>query len=230
MRQLTLNLQLNERVTFDHFIVGSNNQLVSALKKIPESAEFSWYLWGEKGVGRTHLLQSCAHAAHQLSLKVMYIALADYPVLSPDIIRGIDQYDLVLWDDVDAIAGLNQWEVALFHAYNQLQASDAKLICTASASPLASQIQLPDFRTRLASGLTFQVKSLRDEEKLTALQQRARSRGMQLSDPVGNYLMSHYSRDMPALLAFLDELDAVSLQEKRLLTIPFVKSVLKQLE
>ena len=67
---------------------------------------------------------------------------------------------------------------------------------------------------------------LRDEEKLAALQQRAKSRGMQLNDHVGRYLLSHCPRDMSALFSTLDQLDSASLEEKRLLTIPFVKSVL----
>jgi DnaA family protein len=226
VRQMTLNLQLNERITFDSFIVGDNAELIDALRNVSQSTEFCWYLWGERGVGRSHLLQSCAYAANQLQLKVMYIALADYQKSSPDIVRGMDQYDIVLWDDVDAIAGLNEWEVALFHAYNQLQAAGSKLICTATIPSLSSSIKLADFRTRLAAGVTYQVKPLRDEEKLAALQQRAKSRGMQLSDSVGRYLLSHCPRDMSALFSCLDQLDSASLEEKRLLTIPFVKSVL----
>lgn len=168
MRQLTLDLHLNERVTFDNFIVGENAEAVHALQTLFSNTEFCWYLWGEPGVGRTHLLQSLVHAVNQVQKKVMYISLADYQSLSPDIVRGIDQYDLVLWDDVDAIAGLHEWEVALFHGYNQLQSVGAKLVCSAAHSPLASEIQLPDFRTRLAAGVTYQIKPLHDEEKIAA--------------------------------------------------------------
>lgn len=228
MRQLTLDLHLNERVTFDSFIVGENAEAVHALRAIFSNTEFCWYLWGELGVGRTHLLQSVAHAANQLQKKVMFISLADYQALSPDIVRGIDQYDLVLWDDVDAIAGLDEWEVALFHGYNQLQSAGAKLVFTAANSPLTSPIHLPDFRTRLAAGVTYQIKPLHDEEKLAALQQRAKSRGMHLNDSVARYLLNHCPRDLSALFSCLDQLDAASLEEKRMLTIPFVKSVLIQ--
>lgn len=226
MRQLTLNLQLNERITFDSFIVGDNAELIDTLKKFFHSAEFCWYLWGEQGVGRSHLLQSCAFAAHQQNLTVNYISLADYKKISTDILQGLEQYDVVLWDDIDVIAGITEWEEALFHAYNQLQSASAKLLCTAISSPLSSPLHLADLRSRLAAAVTYQVKSLRDEEKLAALQQRAKSRGMQLNDHVGRYLLSHCPRDMSALFAALDQLDSASLEEKRLLTIPFVKSVL----
>ncbi len=226
MRQLTLNLHLSEKITFDNFIVGENLELMSALKNLFSNDEFCWYLWGEQSVGRTHLLQACANYASQLQKKAMYVALSDYVNLSPDIVRGMDQYDIVLWDDVDSIAGLNEWEVALFHAYNQLQSAGSKLICTASMSPLSCQIQLPDFRSRLAAGVTYQIKPLCDEDKLTALQQRANLRGMQLSDSVGHYMLSHCSRNLSDLFALLDKLDSASLEEKRLLTVPFVKTVL----
>ena len=226
MWQLTLNLQLNERITFDSFIVGDNAQLINALKNLLDSREFSWYLWGEQGVGRSHLLQSCAYAAHQNNMAVNYIPFADHLKLSPDILQGLDQYEIVLWDDVDAIAGIPEWEEALFHAYNQLHSAGAKLLCTAISSPLSSPLQLADLRSRLAAAVTYQVKPLRDEEKVAALQQRAKSRGMQLNDQVGRYLLSHCPRDMSALFSTLDQLDSASLEEKKLLTIPFVKSVL----
>lgn len=227
MRQLTLNLHPNEKITFESFVVGENSELINALKNIFSNQEFFWYLWGEHSAGCSHLLQACANFAHQLQKKVMYIALSDFSNLSPDIVRGIDQYDLVLWDDVDAIVGLNEWEVALFHAYNQLQIAGAKLICTASMSPSSIPIQLADFRSRLAAGVTYQVKALSDDEKLTALQHRAKLRGIQLSDAVGHYLLSHCPRNLSDLFALLDKLDSASLEEKRLLTIPFVKAVLQ---
>ncbi len=226
MRQLTLDFHLNERITLESFIVGENLHLVSALKNLFSSSEFCWYLWGEIGVGRSHLLQAIAYAANQKKYAVNYISLADYQKLSPEILLGLDQYEIVLWDDVDAIIGQPNWEEALFHAYNQLQAKGAKLICTATAPALATPFRLADLRSRLAAAITFQVKSLHDDEKLLVLQQRAKSRGMHLNDSVGRYLLSHCPRDMSALLACLDKLEAASLEEKRLLTIPFIKTAL----
>lgn len=226
MRQLTLNLSLTERVSFESFVVGKNTQLVSALKNLFTSPERCWYLWGEAGVGRTHLLQACASAAHQQQYSVNFIPFSDYQKMSVDILQGVDQYDINCWDDVDAIAGLPEWEEALFHAYNQLQSAGTKLLCTALSSPLVSPIKLADLRSRLAAAVTYQIKPLQDEEKVAALQRRAKSRGMQLNDQVGRYLLSHYSRDLAALFSCLDQLDSASLEEKRMLTIPFVKSVL----
>jgi DnaA family protein len=226
MHQLTLNLQLNEKISFDSFIAGENAQLIASLKNLFSSQEFCWYLWGEQGVGKSHLLQSCASSAHQQNFTVNYISLGDYQNLSPEILIGMDQYDLIIWDDVDAIAGKSEWEKALFHAYNRLQSAGSKLLCSAISSPLSSPLQLADLRSRLAAAITYQLKPLHDEEKLSALQQRAKSRGMHISDQVGRYLLSHCPRDMSALFSCLDQLDSASLQEKRLITIPFVKSVL----
>lgn len=226
MRQMTLDLHLNERVTFESFIVGDNAQLILSLKNLFDNAEFCWYLWGEKGVGRSHLLQAIAYAANQKKYTMNYISLADYQKMSPEILFGLDQYDIVLWDDVDAIIGEPNWEEALFHAYNQLQARGAKLICTASSPALSTPFRLADLRSRLAAAITFQVKPLQDDEKLLFLQQRAKSRGMHLNDQVGRYLLNHCPRDMSALLAFLDLLDAASLEEKRLLTIPLCRRIL----
>jgi DnaA family protein len=62
-----------------------------------------------------------------------------------------------------------------------------------------------------------------DEQKITALQQRANQRGMELNDEVGRYLITRFSREMPNLISLLDTLDRVSLAEQRRLTIPLVK-------
>jgi DnaA family protein len=87
-------------------------------------------------------------------------------------------------------------------------------------------IILPDLKSRLTSGATYQVHRLSDEQKINALQLRASKRGLQLTKTVGQFLLTRCSRDMPLLFSTLQKLDKASLAEKRRLTIPFVKKVL----
>ena len=85
---------------------------------------------------------------------------------------------------------------------------------------------LPDLQSRLAWGLTLEIKNLTDQEKIGVLQLRATFRGFQLSDDVASYLIHHCSRNMRDLFALLEKLDQASLIAKRKITIPFVKRVI----
>ena len=75
--------------------------------------------------------------------------------------------------------------------------------------------------------MSFQVHTLSDEQKLAALQQRAKARGLQLEEEVGEFLLRHCPRDTRFLFEILEKLDAASLVAQRKLTIPFVRSILQ---
>ena len=83
-----------------------------------------------------------------------------------------------------------------------------------------------DLATRLATGLTYRVLGLTDEEKRAALAAHARSRGFALADEVSAYLLNHARRDMGSLMAALDSLDRYSLETGRAITVPLLKAAL----
>ena len=83
-------------------------------------------------------------------------------------------------------------------------------------------------RTRLGWGLVYQVHVLNDEEKTLALHQHAQTQGFELPGEVTQYLLRHGRRDLPYLLAMLDELDAHCLRlKKRAATVPLLKEVMR---
>jgi len=88
-------------------------------------------------------------------------------------------------------------------------------------------IRLRDLASRLASGPTWKLQSMRDEDQLAALQLRSRWRGLELPDEVGQFLLRRTDRSSAALFALLDKLDQAALTAQRRLTVPFVKSVLE---
>jgi DnaA family protein len=81
--------------------------------------------------------------------------------------------------------------------------------------------------TRLGWGLVFQVHGLSDEEKIEALQSHAAARGFELAPGVANYLLRHWRRDLPSLLAALEALDRYSLETKRPVTVPLLRELLQ---
>ena len=94
------------------------------------------------------------------------------------------------------------------------------------SSPSELPITLADLRSRLLSGETWALEELTDEDKVVALQQRATGRGFNLSDGVARYLIDRQRRDMTSLIGILDKLDRLSLEQKKLITLPFVKTLI----
>lgn len=210
-RQLTLDLIRPRTPSFDNFVVGRNAEPLSILRAIAAGrGEAFVYLWGEPGCGRTHLLAALATARPALFVD----AQAPLPDFAPEA-------TLYLVDDVDARDAESQQR--LFVLMNEVRARPGTtLVSTGSAAPA----QLPlrdDIRTRLAWGLVYQVHALTDDEKATALDAHARSRGLALPPDVIAYLLTHMPRDMRTLVAIVDALDEYALAARRSVTVPLVR-------
>jgi DnaA family protein len=156
----------------------------------------------------------------------MYLPLAELKEIGPGMLEGVDQLPLVAIDDLQEVMGDADWEEALFHLYNRIRDRQSHLLIGANTPPAQCGGKLPDLVSRLSWGITYQVETLSDEEKVQALILRARQRGFDLLDDVAVFIMNRGPRDMAGLCQILDQLDQASLKEKRKLTIPFVKSEL----
>ncbi|HEX6635487.1 MAG TPA: DnaA/Hda family protein, partial [Usitatibacter sp.] len=124
-------------------------------------------------------------------------------------------------DDVERLS--EERQVALFNAFNE--GAFARLVVAAAAAPRDVRLRR-DLATRLATGLTYRVLPLTDEEKRAALAAHARARGFALAEEVGAYLLTHARRDMGSLMAALDSLDRYSLETGRPITVPLLKAAL----
>jgi DnaA family protein len=85
----------------------------------------------------------------------------------------------------------------------------------------------PDLATRLGWGLVYQVQGLNDMEKAQALQEHARARGFILPQEVLDYLLRHWRRDLPSLMAVLEALDRITLEQQRPVTVPLLRQLLQ---
>lgn len=226
--QLTLPLQFSDEVRLDNFIAGDNTQILHTLSHLmPLGGWDYYYLWGAPGSGKSHLLQACCAHLMAQGISVSYFNLTDVLVTQGAILQGLEQFEVVALDDVHVVAGNSDWEEALFTCFNALQDAGRLLLVSATAPPAKTALALPDLVSRLQSGVIYALKPLQDDDKIVVLQQRARAHGLDLSAEVGQYLLNHHQRDMPKLLGALELLDKASLENKRRLTIPFVKEVLR---
>lgn len=221
MRQLLLDLGAEKPQTLDTFAIGKNQELLYLLKQVTTQASSTLsdrfiYLWGELGAGRTHLLRALATFP-----KTRYIA-AD---AADDAFLFTSDIMLYMVDDCEKLPPDAQ--IAVFNLFNQVRENGGVLVTAGSVAPAILPVR-EDLRTRLGWGLIYQVHGLTDEEKIAALTLAAHARGFALAPGVLPYLITHYRRDMRSLSAMLDALDRYSLETKRPITLPLLRSLLQQ--
>ena len=223
MTQLLLDIAPDWTPTLDNFVVGRNVELLSALRHAlaGTAQERCFYLWGSAGSGKSHLLQAWVDQARKLgrsaSLVPAALAAAEMPQAG----------QMVALDGVEALDDAAQ--VALFALYNQMRESGGLLLVSGMNAPAHLTLR-DDLRTRLGWGLVYQVHGLNDAEKAQALEGHAQARGFALPPEVTQYLLRHGRRDLPALLALLDKLDAHSLRMQRVPSVPLLKEVMQDLQ
>lgn len=210
MRQLLLDFTRAPAPTFANYIHGRNAELAHALQDalVRGNAERVVYIWGETGAGKTHLLKAFATAAGARYVRGEQFMASDA--------RGV-----FVLDDAERLAEARQ--VELFNAFNER--AFEFLLVSAAAAPRDVALRR-DLATRLATGLTYRVLPLTDEEKRAALAAHAAARGFRLGDDVAAYLLTHARRDMGSLIAALDSLDRYSLETGRPITVPLLKAAL----
>lgn len=230
--QLALNLRLRDASSFENFLVARNREpferVQTSVARLAgaRSTPAQWlYLWGEGGCGKTHLLEAACRAAQVQGQTALYIPLREKTTLSTALLEDMEQSALVCVDDVQAIAGDQVWEAALFALYEHLRGQGGMLILAAQSSPAGSDFKLADLSSRLAAGLVYQLHALSEAEKISALRLRAQRRGLTMTEEVANYLLTRFPRDTHSLFALLDRLDVATLAAQRRLTIPFLRGL-----
>jgi DnaA family protein len=219
MRQLLLDLGAEKPQTLDTFIVGNNEELLQLLRLFAGRAaalprDRFVYLWGESGIGKSHLLRAL------MAPDARYIPAGS----EPEAYAYAPGISLYLMDDCDQLTP--EAQIAAFGLFNQVR-ENGGLLAAAGAVPPAALAVREDLRTRLGWGLIYQLRGLTDDEKIEALTHAAQARGITLSPGVLPYLITHFRRDMQSLAAMLDALDHYSLETQRPVTLPLLRSLLQ---
>lgn len=207
MNQLPLTLARPPAPTLDNFVVGRNATALAALRALAQApaVDGTVYLYGEPGAGRSHLLHALREAWRaQGRAAAQFIAIDDVQTL----------------DD--------EAQQRLFDAFNHVRVAGGAVLAAGDRSPRELRVR-EDLRTRLASGLTFQLHALSDEEKRAALLDRARALGMPLTAAMASYILAHARRDMRTLIGVVDAIDRHSLTAKRPVTLPLIREALQAL-
>lgn len=224
--QLPLSFEAEGAKTFSAFYPGPNQQLLEIMYGFAEGrhADQQHYVWGESGVGKTHLLNACCHSAAAQGFRVVYIPAS--MVSSAEMFEGLGDSDLVCIDDLDQLPAVAEIELGLFSLFNTLLGQGGRILLASACALPALPVKLPDLRTRLGWGASYRLKRLEAADVREALKAQASTAGLLLDDNVIDYMMNHLPRDIDTQTGILKQLDRASMQTKRRITIPLVREVL----
>lgn len=225
--QIPLPLEPRRGGRFEDFVAGPNAATVAAVKALLEAPDASLFLNGPQASGKTHLLNAACCQARELGQTAFYLGLKRVPADAVGSLEGLETMGLVCIDDLQQVAGNDAWEEGLFHFINRLRAARGRLLVASDTRLSLLPLKLPDLASRLAWGLRLELAPLQDADKLELIQLRATAGGIELPKEVGAYLIRRGHRSPQRLVEAVEELRQAAFVDKRRITVPLARQVLR---
>ena len=234
--------ELNERLTFEEFVVGPSNSFAHAaaigVAQSPGKAYNPLFIHGQSGLGKTHLLQAIGHRVMQTvaGARVAYVTtetlLNEYvdAIRSNTTLAFRNRYrnvDVLLVDDVHFISGKDGLQEEFFHTFNTLYNARKQIILTSDR--LARDI--PDLEERLVTrfqwGLMIGLEKPNFETRLAILRYKQQSANLQLSEDVLMFIAENIQSNVRALECGLNTAMWYANQQPGVITVERVRDILK---
>ncbi len=223
--QLPLRLRFSAPRRIDAFVAGDNAGVVDALTALAHGrGRDNVFLSGPEGSGKTHLLGALIADTPG----AFYLPLSQLGDQTELLIGAISPSPLICVDEVDAIAGDRNIEIALFDLFNRVSENKGRIVFAARTVPARIGIVLPDLVSRLSSLAQLSLRPLSESSAREVLIQRAALRGFELEEGVLDFLFRRFPRNLGAMLELIDHLDTESLAQRRRVTVPFIRSIFQQ--
>lgn len=200
-----------EEYTFERFVVGSSNKFAHAaalaVADAPGKSYNPLFIYGQSGLGKTHLLYAIAHTIHAArpDYRIVYIK---GDAFTNELVAALresknqefrDKYrsaDVFLMDDVQFLAGRDFSQEEMFHTFNALYESGRQIVFTADRPP-KEMLRLDDrLRTRFEWGLPVDIQPPDYETRIAIIKNKAIRRGMNLPDPVLQYIAENITSNV----------------------------------
>jgi chromosomal replication initiator protein len=211
---------LNERYTFDNFIVGSGNELAYAacqsISVNPGTKYNPLFIYGGVGLGKTHLIQAVGNTLkqHDPDVRIVYVSTETFVNEFLDSIRFKKQgfahryrsADVLIVDDIQFIAGKEKTQEEFFHTFNALHQANKQIILTSDKPPKAIPTLEERLRSRFEWGMAIDIQPPDLETRQAILQTKAQSHDVVLPDDVVEYLAKHIQTNIRELEGSLNQL------------------------
>ncbi|NBV28633.1 hypothetical protein EBR43_00575 [bacterium] len=205
--QLTLGLKFGVKTTLDNFIVGDNQSVLERLKySLQSRSPVLIHLWGEEGIGKTHLLQAACQSLVYQGFQAGYIDLK--PLNNFDILNGLHQLKLVCFDNLHSIQ--DDQHIARLSEFITASLDQGHQILTSSRDALSTPIL-----TEIPCLLQYQLKALSEQDMRLALKQKAEERGLFLPVDLEDIVLNKVGNSMKSMMNVLDTLENSCDQEKK---------------
>lgn len=233
--QLVLPVNSFHKQHFENFIDGNNAHIVSHLNYILDANEHPalasqslCVLSGVEGLGKSHLCAATQAKAMLKGYKSQYLNMQSLINMPTAMAEGLAENEVLCLDNIQYLHHNEAWQRTLFDIINQFLENKGRLLLLSIRDPLASyDWELVDLKTRLQWGTNFALAQLNDEQKVLALESFANNLGFKPQKNAMAFLITRVSRNMNTLTEQLRYLDKQSLEQKRKITIPFIKDTLK---
>ncbi len=183
-------------------------------------------LWGKSGSGKTHLLNASAHFARQQGISFQLYDGIELVQYDADLFEDLESCQVLAVDNLDALCGNQKWEEKCYQIINISRNAGLGFLFTLSENPSYLSCRLADFQSRLSWGLLLQLHPTGEMDIANVIKLRAAMLGIELSEEVIAYLLTHYSRQLSEQIKLLRVLDNASLSAQKRITIPLIKQTL----
>ena len=211
-KQLTTPPKVNAAYTFNTFITGESNRLAyAAALEVAEEPGRTYnplFIYGDTGVGKTHLLHAIAHALKASRPRILYVNAEQFTnqfvialknQKTEDFHHKFRSADVLLVDDIQFLSGKAQTQECFFHIFNDLYDNNCQIVMTSDRSPKAMPAVTKRLRSRFEWGLIVDIRPPDLETRLTILGTKARRLKMSISSEVLQFLATHFQHNVREL-------------------------------
>ena len=235
---------LNRRYTFDTFIIGSSNRFAHAaalaIAEAPARAYNPLFIWGESGLGKTHLLHAAGNYAQRLfpGMRVKYVSTEEF---TNDFInslrddrkvafkRSYRDIDVLLVDDIQFIEGKEGIQEEFFHTFNTLHNANKQIVISSDRPPKQLATLEDRLRTRFEWGLITDVQPPELETRIAILRKKAQMERLDVPDDVLELIASSIERNIRELEGALIRVTAFASLNKTPIDRALAEIVLRDL-